>query len=272
MELIDEAISSGVTSLPVFPVAIKELHNALKDENRSFDVIAKQITMDANLAAQILRAANSSFYAGMSKINTLKEAILRLGLARVVQIATLVVQKGLFSSKNPTTSQFMNKLWQHSVAVALGSEWLANRLGFMTLAEEAFMAGLFHDIGKLLLLRCLEDICANNPTLSLPEELIYEVLVNQHEKKGSQLLQSWNLPEIYCSIAESHHQPLTDKTETVELLVRVANMVSSKLGIAIRPAPNLVVIGSEEACRLGLSEITLAELEIALEDALAIPL
>lgn len=269
-ELIDEAIASGETALPVFPHAVNELRNALKDEHRSLDAIAKQLAMDASLASQVLRVANSSFYAGLSKVNTVKEAIVRLGLARVVQIATLVMQKGLFSAKDPATNHAMTKLWQHSVAVALGSEWLAKRLSFETLAEEAFMAGLFHDIGELLLLRCLEDMRAKNPTINLPENLVHEIMCGQHEQKGTWLLQSWNLPETYCSIAGSHHHPLTEDTSTVELMVRVADMVSYKLGIALKAQPDLIVSSSEEAARLGLSEIMLAELEIALEDTLAL--
>lgn len=269
-ELIDEAIASGETALPVFPRAINELRNALKDENRSLDAIAKQLAMDASLASQVLRVANSSFYGGLSKINTTKEAIVRLGLARVVQIATLVMQKGIFSSKDPATNLFMIKLWQHSVAVALGSEWLAKRLAFEALAEEAFMAGLFHDIGELLLLRCLDDMRAKDPSTILPESLIREIMVRQHEEKGAWLLQSWNLPELYCGIAGAHHHPVTEDTSTVELMVRVADMASYKLGIALRPQPDLIVSSSEEASRLGLSEIMLAELEIALEDTLAL--
>ncbi|MCK9608251.1 MAG: HDOD domain-containing protein [Methylomonas sp.] len=269
-DLINEAIESGSTALPVLPQAVGELRNALKDENRSIDAIAKQIGMDASLASQVLRVANSSYYAGLSKINTVKEAIVRLGLARVVQIATLVMQKGLFSSKNPETEQFMVKLWQHSVAVALGSEWLAKRLAFDALAEETFMAGLFHDIGELLLFRCIEDMCEKNPALNLPQDLIHEVIIRQHEEKGAWLLKSWNLPEIYCDIAGKHHHLMTEETGTIELMVRVADMVSYKLGITLRPDPKLVVSHSEEATRLGLSEVTLAELEIALEDTLAL--
>ncbi len=269
-ELIDEAIASGSIALPVFPRAVNELRNALKDENRSLDAIAEQISMDASLASQVLRVANSSFYAGLSKINTIKQAIVRLGIARVVQIATLVMQKGLFSSKDPATKQFMSKLWQHSVAVALGSAWLAKRLAFDALEEEAFMAGLFHDIGELLLLKCLEDLRIKNPSMNLSEDLIHEIIDGQHEQKGAWLLQSWELPETYVSVAASHHHPLTEETGTVELMVRIADMVSYKLGIAPRKQPELTVSSTEEASRLGLSDITLAEMEIALEDSLAL--
>lgn len=269
-ELIDEAIASGTIALPVFPRAVTDLRHALKDEHRTIDDVAKQIAMDASLASQVLRVANSSFYGGLSKVNTVKEAIVRLGLARIVQIATLVMQKGLFTSKDPAANQYMIKLWQHSVAVALGSEWLAKRLAFGSLAEEAFMAGLFHDIGELLLLKCLEELRVNRPDINLPKDLIREITVRQHEAKGAWLLKSWNLPDGYCAVAGSHHQLVTEETGTVELIVRVADMVSYKLGIAPTAQPELVVSSSEEASRLGLSEITLAELEIALEDAAAL--
>ncbi|WFP51554.1 HDOD domain-containing protein [Methylomonas sp. EFPC3] len=269
-DMIDESIASGAGALPVFPRAVTELRQALQDENRSLDNIAKQLAMDASLASQILRVANSSFYAGLSSVNTVKDAVVRLGLPRIVQIATLVMQKGMFSARDSATEKYMAKLWQHSVAVALGAEWLAKRLSFHAIAEEAFMAGLFHDIGELLLLRCLDDLRAQDPKLNLPEDLQLELLIRQHEARGAWLLRSWNLPETYCNVAESHHRPVTEDTGTVELVVRVADMVAYKLGIASQPQPDLVVSSSEEAARLGLSEIALAELEIALEDSLAL--
>lgn len=268
--LINESIASGASALPVFPRAVTELRQALQDENRSLDAIAKQLAMDASLASQILRVANSSFYAGLSSVSTVKDAVVRLGLPRIVQIATLVMQKGMFNAKDNATQQSMTKLWQHSVAVALGAEWLAKRLSFHALAEEAFMAGLFHDIGELLLLRCLEDLRTKDPNLNLPDELQQEVILRQHQEKGAWLLRSWNLPDTYCSVAATHHDPVTEDTGTVDLLVRVADMVAYKLGIAPRPQPDLVVSSSEEAARLGLTEIALAELEIALEDSRAL--
>lgn len=269
-ELINEAIESGSTTLPVFPRAITDLRNALKDQHRSLDAIAKQLAMDPSLASQVLRVANSSFYGGLSSVNTVKDAIVRLGLARIVQIATLVMQKGLFASKDSATGQHLDKLWQHSVAVALGSEWLAKRLSYAALAEEAFMAGLFHDIGELLLIRCIEDLRIKDPGMVLPDDLIREIIDSQHQEKGGWLLKSWNLSEVYCGVAGTHHHRVTEETGTVELIVRVADMVAYKLGIAPNAQPELVISSSEEASRLGLSDVTLAELEIAVEDSLVV--
>ncbi|PPD19522.1 MAG: metal-dependent phosphohydrolase [Methylomonas sp.] len=269
-QILEESIASGAADLPVFPRTASELRNALKDENRSLDAIAKQLAMDASLASQVLKAANSSFYAGMNKVATIKEAINRMGLARIVQIATLYLQKGLYASKHPATNRYLIKLWQHSAAVALGSEWLAKRLNFSTLAEEAFMAGLFHDIGELLLIRSLENVRAKYNDVNLPDELIHEIIEQQHTEKGTLLLKSWNLPDAYCAIAEMHHQPMSQETGTVELIVRIVDMVAYKLGISPRKQPQISVATSEEAQTLGITEITLAELEIALEDALAV--
>jgi len=269
-ELIDASIASGASALPVFPRAIAELRAALKNENKTLDEIAKQIAMDTSLAGQVLRVANSSFYGGLNKISTVKEAIVRLGLSRVVQIATLMIQKGQFSSKDPGFSAAMTKLWQHSAAVALGSAWLARHLGFAAIEEEAFFAGLFHDIGELLLLKCLDEIRTQNPNLHLPNDLILEIIRSQHETKGAWLLKAWNLPDAYAQVAGSHHQPITETTGTIELIVRTADTVAYKLGISMRPHTELMVSASEEASRLGLSDIKLAELEIALEDSVAL--
>jgi putative nucleotidyltransferase with HDIG domain len=269
-ELIDESIASGSLSLPVFPPVIIQLRAALADPNCSPEHIAKQLAFDVSLASQVLRVANSPFYAGLNKINTIKEAIMRLGLNQTVQIATLVAQKGQFGSSDPLYKRYLLMLWKHSVACSLGSEWLAKRLGFLQLSGEAFMGGLFHDIGKLLLLKCLEEIQKSDQTITIPEELRFEILDRLHEEKGAQLLRQWNLPEIYCEIARTHHQALTPETITVAMIVRLADQLACKLGIALRGSSDLMVSGSEEASRLNVSDITLAELEIAMEDSLAL--
>jgi putative nucleotidyltransferase with HDIG domain len=272
IELIEEAIASGSVALPVYPAIVGQLRAALADPKCSAETVSRQIVQDPGLASRILRMANSPFYAGLNKAATMKDAVIRLGFATVVQIATLVAQKENFDPRNPRLEKYFDKLWRHSVACALGSEWLAKRLGVLNSAGEAFMGGLFHDIGKLLLLKCIEDILRGNRSLNFPEELILEMLDLLHEEKGYMLLKAWNLPEIYCEIARTHHREITASTPASVLIVRVADLMAQKLGLALRPKPDLMVSAAEEVARLNISPIALAELEIALEDSQALAL
>lgn len=270
IDMIDEAIGAGTISLPVFPAVIAELRSAVANPNCSSEQVAQQINQDAGLASQILKVANSTFYAGLNKVATIRNAVSRLGLIPTVQIATMVAQKAQFSSTDPMFRRNFETLWKHSVACALGSEWLAKRLGLAALASDVFMAGLFHDIGKLLLLKALDEIQQSQAGLKLAEEVVTEVLEQFHAEKGARLLEQWNLPESFAAVARNHHAPLTSDTSNLELVVRTIDLVACKLGIGFRHDPELSITNTDEAERLGVTAIMLAELEIALEDALAV--
>src|SRR5205823_4927742 len=90
---------------------------------------------------------------------------------------------------------YTGRLWKHACACAVGSKWLAERLGCRSIVQEAFMAGLLHDIGHLFLLKVLEDIHSSRKDLSLPETAVAEVLDSMHASQGESLLRHWNLPE-----------------------------------------------------------------------------
>jgi HD-like signal output (HDOD) protein len=83
------------------------------------------------------------------------------------------------------------------------------------------------------------------------------------------LLEKWNLPETYCHVCRDHHRRDYDAGNKLLVMVRLANLVCRKLGIGLRTDPDLILVTSTEAGILGLSDITLAELEIAMEDHVA---
>lgn len=270
IDLIDELISSEGDKLPAFPSIISQFNAARTDPRASADTFVSLIEQDPSLAVQVLRVANSPYYARLNKVTTIKASVMRLGIMPVVQIAVMVAQRENFKSTDPFIARHLNNLWRHSVACATGSEWLAQRLGFAQIAGEAFMAGLFHDIGKLLLLKCIEDIRKNQTVHFFSEELVFEILDSLHHEKGAHFLEKSGLPEAYCKIALTHHQEISDKTGTVDLIVRVADMVSRKMGIALREEKDLMVTSTEEAALLGVSGVIVAELEVSLEDSMSV--
>jgi HD-like signal output (HDOD) protein len=192
--------------------------------------------------------------------------MLRLGLAQVVNLAVMCAQREQFRSDDALVAGYIDRLWRHAVASAFGSRWIAERCGWRELASEAFMAGLFHDIGVLLLLKVIEQIRAASGSQHVPEQLVMEVIDALHAEQGGRLIEAWRLPEAYARVARSHHAPEIDSAGTLGVIVRLADRACHKLGFALDPQTGVVLSACAEAGLLGMTEIALAELEIYLED------
>lgn len=255
-------------SLPVLsPKAIAIQKEATK-KDPDFTVLTKQIRMDPTLTSQILKTANSPFYKGLGDVDTIKDAVVRLGQAEMVNIIMKVIHEQNFKSRHPLIRKYQNKLWAHSVSCAIGSLWTARYLSMTDLIPKAFIAGLLHDMGKLYLLTALEKILTSK-TISFkpPPQLIDKILDNLHTALGFNLLTRWHLPERYRIIARDHHSEKFDRADHLLTIVRLSNMVCNKMESEDLNVDLSGIVSSPEADILGMPEIGVAELEIALEDA-----
>ncbi len=267
-DLIIKALAADGFQLPAFPSVAVKLQQALHDRNTRVVDLEKMIIGDQALASQILRVANSTFYKGLQRINTIQKAIIRLGIRQVAMLAMAVSQHSLYLARSPLLSQYMKKLWQHAFASAVGSQWLAHHCGRKEQADHAFMAGLLHNIGQLVILRVIDELSSKNQLGSqLPETLLKELLdSNMHNAQGYVLMKRWNLPEEYCVVARDHHKEPYDSDNMLLVIVRLADQACEKLGVGLRSDPNIALAATPEAQTLGLGEIALAEVEILLED------
>jgi putative nucleotidyltransferase with HDIG domain len=257
-------------TLPVYSDVARRLHEAARSERYNIEEIVHAIDSDPALAAEVLRAANSAFFGGLVEISTIRSAITRLGLRQVSNLAFMATEKNRYTARQAQIARMMTALWQHASACALATEWIAKRLGFAQLADEVFLGGLLHDIGKLFLLRVLDDLLSENRRASAcPPDLVHEVLRQVHADVGYELLREWNLPGIYLTIARDHHAEPVDPANVPLLIVRLANQACRRVGLHLHPDPTIVLPATPEASALGLGEVALAELEIILEDVTA---
>jgi putative nucleotidyltransferase with HDIG domain len=165
----------------------------------------------------------------------------------------------------------MVPLWQHAMGVALGSRWLARKLGYQDLEHEAFIAGLLHDVGKLLLIKVCDDLMAGERvTRDIPTPVIHEVLESGHCRHGAALLAHWGLPDAYRSVVLEHHDESVNEHDTLLLIVRLADLACRSLGVGMNRDPSLNLAATEEAHALDARDVTLAELSIMLEDSFSL--
>lgn len=268
IELIKEHLQGDLQDLPVFNSVAVKLQQMLARREFKIEDVIEMISEDQSLASQVLKVANSSYYAGLSSIATIKDAVIRLGAQEVANMVMMASQYELYHSENEYLNNSMQKLWTHSLACATGAKWLAKKTGYISLAAESFMGGLLHDIGQLALLKVLDAIVRNQESkTAFTNTLISEILERMHEDVGYQLLKSWSLPEAYCSIAANHHKDDFEGNDILLVIVRLSDKACKRVGISLQPDTSFSLISTPEALFLGIKEMALAELEIMVEDA-----
>lgn len=248
--------------LPVFnPVAL-ELLQLLGDPDIDFDVIINTINKDQALSIQILRMANSPVYAGRAKSDTIKESVNRLGARQITNLAMAASQAALHASDNPVVSGVMQDLWLHSHACAIGCRSLAINTGHRELSDQAYVAGLLHDIGKLYLLKAMERISTNAVTsFELDRETLVDVFSDMHVEQGCRIMNHWDIPSVYYNIVANHHSGQLDPHDTLLAIVRLVNFNSMHYQLNLYPQfiqPRDVI---PEISALHANEAALTQLE-----------
>ena len=184
LDEVEKYAASETLNLPIFPGVARELYAKIADENCSVTDIAATIAKDQAMAGQMLKLANSAFFAGLNKVRTVKESIMRLGVRQVYNCLVAGSQKNLYVSRDPVIAKHLGVLWQHALVTARGTQWLLRKTGYSQEADEGFLAGLFHDIGKLLLLKVFETMRAERKEVSLSESFLLEILDFMHVEQG----------------------------------------------------------------------------------------
>jgi putative nucleotidyltransferase with HDIG domain len=230
--------------LPVFnPVAL-ELLQLLGNPDTPLDEIVETINEDQSLSAQVLKMANSAAFSGLEYSETVRASAVRLGTRQIVNLALAASQAALHTSENPVVNDVMRELWLHSHACALGCWALALKTGNMGLADQAYLAGLLHDIGKLYILKAMELLSQDSNFGSVLErKLIREVFSDMHVELGCRLMDHWNIPPVYRAIVADHHSEHVDPQDTLLAIVRLVNFNSRRLHLSLNP----VVVSYEDS-------------------------
>jgi len=173
--------------------------------------LARLVSADPALAAGVLAVANSAAYRGRSDVETVRDAIARLGFEEVARIAGAVSAKSLFSPRlKAELSAFaalFGALHRRALTVASGAAWLAlQRPGGRS--DRAFLGGMLHDVGKSIALRSVAALVLDRELQLAPGELrLARLLDRVHLEIGAEVHAEWHLPQYLADIATRHHQP-----------------------------------------------------------------
>ncbi|MDH3453509.1 MAG: HDOD domain-containing protein [Desulfuromonadales bacterium] len=265
--IIKEMVDADRIRLPIHPKVAQQAAVCLAAEGPDSPKLWLLVGRDPALLCYLFRAANSSFFAGLQKTLSIEEAVTRLGSSKASQVIERVCREGAAGPQGELLSRHMPGLWRHAQGCALGARWLAKRCGYQGMADQAYLAGLLHDIGKQFLLAVLQEVSGSGELgMPLSEPLVQEVIATMHVEQGLRLFDEWNLADVYREVVADHHDEELDTQNILVVLVKLANKGCRKVGLGPTIHPDIVLPTTAEAQFLGLDEISLAEFEIMLED------
>jgi len=206
--------------LPALPTVAVGVMRITADPKATLPDLRRVIEADEALASKILRFSNSALYGRVGTVSTLHGAITALGFLTVRWLAITASAHSLFR-KSATHDSDHGLLWQHSLKCAIGSRLLAKRINLVpNQVEEAFVAGLLHDIGKLVVLEKAPGYISRFyewcEALSLEFfEVEQDVLGTNHAEISRHIFKHWNIPSSLSDAVANHHSPESAKESKV---------------------------------------------------------
>ncbi len=268
-----QKIIMSTRDLPAMPQVASKVLELSSDPNTSAKQLQQVISDDQAMTARILKIANSAMYSCSRKVKTLTEAIVMLGFNSIRSLVVTSAARNLYNTRNSHTGLKERLLWEHSIGSAFACRLMAQKHA-PALTEEAFLAGLMHDIGKLVLnIRTPEKfdeivqvVYNENRTFNESEN---ELFGFTHAEVGALLVNKWKLSPILEDVIRNHHNPAAISPDNPLLLyLDLANKMCHQLGIGFTDDPELDLINSASNQLLGLSQDTFSETSAMLVETL----
>ncbi len=227
----------GAARLPVLPRVTLRLLNSLDSPDSSSREISGVIEADPALTARLLKLANSPFYGQRGMVSNIRNAVVVLGRKTIRSLALAVWTHTLRAqAQTPEEMQLLTPLLAHGLAAGVAARWLAERIS-KELGEDAFMAGLLHDIGRVALVAQMGGeyqtwilAAVQHTGVSLHDKEA-AVLGFDHRALGAALMTSWGLPPFLVSVAEHHHDGSIDPQQQFFVAtVALADYLATSMG------------------------------------------
>jgi HD-like signal output (HDOD) protein len=221
---LEHSLASGKLELPSLPEVALKIRRALADENVSFSEIVRLLGADPALAARILKVSNSAlFFRGGQPITSLHNAVAQLGYRMVRNVAlSFAAQQVFIGYGSRELREHIGAVWRHSILTAALAHMLA-RVRSKVDADEAFLAGLLHEVGKLYILMRVKD------TGVLADAAAFQaVLAAWHPRVGQAVIGAWDLSEELAATVGGHETCGLDAQDppTLMAVTAVANYLA----------------------------------------------
>lgn len=217
-----------IDSVATLPHIATEVLEVMRSKDTSMRKIAAVIEKDPSITVKILKIANSPLWGSVGTVESVQRALVLLGLKQVSNIVIAISLYSTFAQLKPNPHFNRDKFWRHSVGTAQIARKLCKALR-INLQGEEFVAGLIHDLGKIVMDQFMgdkfkeinEEARENNVDPSTIEQ---KHLGCTHAEIGAALLKRWNFPEAIVTTLQFHHFP--EKAEVHQDLVSMINLTN----------------------------------------------
>ncbi len=270
-----QTLGPALDALPVLPEVAQRLLALLHDPLSSISDVCAVLQNDSAVSVKMLRAANSALFAGGHQIKDVQYACARLGLKNIANIVFAVSHKNLYKTTDPRLKTFMEELWRHSAATAYCADAIA--VATQTKGSDvAFLAGLVHQIGKLVLVDMITNRYKGRlGQLKDSQELLIEVVDRFHPVVGLHTVQFWQLPPL-LHVTTLCHETLSLVPDPAALpmtqVVALASITAEAAGFGFDGIIRQIPVDHPAAIALRISdrqlEVIVHEVRERLEEAL----
>jgi len=232
MDIQPRELKTFVSDLPTLPVVFKELFTLMQDPDTQVSQLSEVIARDQALTLKILKLVNSAFYGRPNQITTINRAVIIMGLQAVKSAAMALSVFEQFKSLSGAESGFDPlEFWRHSIGVSCLAKQLSLVLNVGE-PEDAFVAGLLHDTGKLIMLQHFPDDVKDltraadeqRLTWRACEEVLFPI---NHSSISRALFRAWDFPANVVEAVACHHKPeAASRHATLAALVHLADYFS----------------------------------------------
>lgn len=225
--------------LPTIPIVATKVMQLIESETATAEELARIVASDPAVAARVIKISNSSFYGCQRQIQTLSSAIVILGFNTLKSLVVAASVKQVYKPFGLTEKM----LWEHSFAAGLAARIIAGNTRAAN-EEESFLAGLFHDIGKIIMNSLDKDKFQAVMQRCYNERISFEdaetsIYPFSHDEVGAYVIKKWNFPDALTNAILQHHKFKFSNHEDIyqvnlTAVVGLADMFCLKLGIGER--------------------------------------
>jgi len=256
---LDEVKDTVESNLPASSAGVAKVIETIYDSKSNARSVAQTIEHDPSLSVNVLKVANSAYYGVSSTITSIQRAVVILGFNTLKELVSSVSFASCFNSKEVKGGNDPTGFWYHAVGTAKACQFVSENISGVR-PDVVYMAGLLHDIGKILLTlffperyeEVLNLAREKNARIILAER---KLLQTDHCEVGNLLCDMWSLPEDLKTIILHHHEPsqadkdhqkLTRIVELGDYLCREAGIGTPGDSVKVAPSPSaLHLLGSK---------------------------
>jgi HD-like signal output (HDOD) protein len=268
-----ERLFARMEQIATLPVIAQKVLQITDSDNAQPDELREAIQTDPILVARILRRLNSTYYALSTKITDLRTAISLLGYREIRNLAMTVCMSRLYETPGHHGTYRRELLWEHCVAVGAAARLVARVCG-RGVPEEAYIAGLLHDLGIILIDQSLRRHFCQIVSMVSPSvptcDAENQILSFDHALLGGFVAAKWGLPEPVVDAIAYHHSSgeYTGPHQDLVYVVAIANYLCSRAGWTSLGVHNVPAPPDQVYAGLGLDQISLAIIWDELEPTL----